>query len=152
MMILLSLVCAIQACLTLWLYRKVTCMQAGILIANLGSRAELEELTTRLEELSTTFHSYNKAMQNMQQFHVHDEARQYPAFLCLGCVKKERSKPWHDYLIDVNSCGEALCDYCAEVYFTFEHEETTAAEPDTSAMSIVIIGQEGAPSVNRPPR
>jgi hypothetical protein len=49
MIILLSLVCAIQAFLTLWLYRKVTCMQAGILIAHLGSRSEVHGIKADLK-------------------------------------------------------------------------------------------------------
>ena len=49
MMILLSLVCAIQAFLTLWLYRKVTCMQAGILTAHLRSRSEVHGIKADLK-------------------------------------------------------------------------------------------------------
>lgn len=75
MIILLSLVCALQACLTLWLYRKViklvskvSDMQAGILIANLGSGEHVErheheiiELGDRVTDLKAA-----KEMKNIQ--------------------------------------------------------------------------------------
>ena len=143
MMILLSLVCVIQACLTLWLYRKVTCMQAGILIANLGSRAEiapvarsaaeLEELTTRKEHimpiLTIAEADRLSIMLSQAAFHIKEIN---PAPSCLIEVLVERLHKESDRIHKLTIEEEDP---------SFDEQYQDPDPPDTSAMPIVIIGQ-----------